>query len=1431
MTDEGGKFFDFQAKMADTLKVRLANLTLAWNNMLNDIGKETQGVLTWGIGALRTLFLHWRDLDKLIKNSMVVGGAVVGVRLLTMWFVNLSHAVGATNKQIALSWVFGKRISSLLSTLGGAIGTLFTSRIAWFSFLAITIAEAAQSLSDMDEASRRLSQSVRDGAKDNYKNITEFLDQYKKIRDSLYKDEEYSLTDQSGRERTHVRTVAQDIDKGEASKAWEAIREQIELVTQSSDAYIGRLLTIENMSERVRQGFDMLEDIKVVNAALKDINDDTIVVTKNMSAFWNLWRAPDGLFENLNDFVNSEKKILEVYEDVDKAREDAAASDLEGFADVALRDYDNDLEKFRNDLQKTTDSIIDFINLKGWSQDESKINAVFSEITNKLISDNQLDAKKAFTLQMEIEKSRSDAAKKAQAARIEDLKAAYEAASDEQRKTAIAEEIKTQQEIYDAWETNNGRGRVLWGRYTKWMKEQHLHEMTEMFRGMDAAQIASINFNEEKWKDFAERTAKKYATEHKLSYNDSFTLLENWVKNANTWSIFIPLVISTEDKKSVLDQLKEYDSQVDDADAAIERLTARVSELNKKNNKTKEETEELTRATEELTQAERDRESAIAKGGHGKKEKKDARDANKAQKNAETELQKALKEELSLIDKVRSTYKSLTKDGVDAQTAITVATSGFGETVASINKTLKKNGITLLDLGKYAGISNPRDVMNMLQSQLDQLVSSGKAKPSEIKDLQVKLKDLRVEALSFDHKVITDSLNNELGKLKDEYELAVELDANPEMGDMFLDMFDIDPNALPQTIDQYAERILGALNKSFEQRKIDFRLPTLDLTRDDIETYRNQVVDGVLDQATFDAIEKNYKEIQELREKDAKETLKKTQELQYKLADVDEKIAIETEKLERLRQKLAEETHEEKRKLLELEIKEQEQVIAKLKEEILQMLPTYKALFNSVVEHSAVVTRRLAKQWKGALANATANADGTWTITDPQNGQKATITRKEYGNQIDKVNGELRKTQSIFAKIKEAFSKGEDGLIDWAEGLQLVGNEANKAADGLKTIGEIFAAIGASDDTVEAINDVANTLEGLSQAGQGVAQIYSGDFIGGTVNVIKGTWKAVSTWLDNSDKKITRNIESSKRAVRRLQNAYEELEYAVEKSMGAAEIGARRAAIENKKLELAELERQLQLEKSRKKKKQDQDAIIELEGEVASTKRELQDLTDGVVDMLAGSDIKAAAEAFVDAWVQAWRAGENTLDAMNGKMDEMIQNLVKKGVTNKIVGTLLDPLYSEIDKFSKEGSEGGEALTINELRKIAQDAGVTAEEINVALGEFYGNLERLGILPKTLEANKQLSDLQQGIQGITEDTAGALEAYMNNVSQQIYLHTDILTQIRDAVVGFNFDAQLGTISQILLQLQYSYQTQMAIHGILEGVLTPSGRAFTVELAS
>ena len=231
-------------------------------------------------------------------------------------------------------------------------------------------------------------------------------------------------------------------------------------------------------------------------------------------------------------------------------------------------------------------------------------------------------------------------------------------------------------------------------------------------------------------------------------------------------------------------------------------------------------------------------------------------------------------------------------------------------------------------------------------------------------------------------------------------------------------------------------------------------------------------------------------------------------------------------------------------------------------------------------------------------------------------------------------------------------------------------------------------------------------------------------------------------------------------------------------------------------------------------------------------RNEIRDLKEDIVNNLLGSDVKSAAEQFVDTWVEAWRAGETTLDAIEGKMDEMTMNLIKKAASSKIVANILQPLYDAVDSYTLENSMGGVDLTTNELRALASLGSELGIKINEALGVFYGNLENLGIITQNInDGESELSALQAGIQGITEDTAGALEAYMNSVSQQVYYQSDILTQIRDAVVAWDLDVNVATMSQVLLQLQASYQAQQSIQMILEGWSNASGQAIRVEMVS
>jgi hypothetical protein len=385
----------------------------------------------------------------------------------------------------------------------------------------------------------------------------------------------------------------------------------------------------------------------------------------------------------------------------------------------------------------------------------------------------------------------------------------------------------------------------------------------------------------------------------------------------------------------------------------------------------------------------------------------------------------------------------------------------------------------------------------------------------------------------------------------------------------------------------------------------------------------------------------------------------------------------------------------------------------------------------------------------------------------------------------------------------------------------------------------------------------------------------------------------VSFLSGSSNKNITEQVEKSERSVKRLELAYVDLQQAVDKAYGTAVIGAKRVALANKELQLAEIQRQITLERSRTGKYRDEDKIIDLQKQYKELFYEIKNGYTEMVDDLMGTDVGSFAENLVSSMIDSFKQGEDYMKVFGEKFDEMIDNMIMKAIVSRVVSQYLDAVWSDLNERISSRSKSeletlsyatkrrqelesmdlheywedlgrdfilGDVMTrsmkeeaarlyeqelayIKELERSAQEtydasSAFTGSDIDYVmqrvteimpeLGEKLQNI--LGEYYKFGESSEtQLSALQQGIQGITEDTAGALEAYMNGVSQQVYYQSDLLTQIRDAVVGFNLDVQVASMSQILLQLRSSYEMQTAIHSMLEGWSSPNGMSVRVEM--
>lgn len=1669
MTDEGGKFFDFQAKQAETLRVQLANLTLAWNNMLNDVGEANQGLLTAPIVALKSLFQNWGEISHVITEVVIALGLYKGTQLVVNRLMGESAMVmkksilvskekaaadlereattrkllvsekkQITNKgkivaadyqailstreltktQALLLAAFNKQDKELMKalvkmkllkkaeieniTVGKALGivlkqvgisiaslgktiAMFMPQMAAMAALG-AIVEAVYTWSEISDKIKDINKSIVDSSKESADSIAKFLNDY---RETYRKAFEYSSKVAKNGVPTNMADGApkyKNLNDEEAQKAWQAIKEQIELSSAASSTFISRLMAINDVNDRVRAGFDYLEKIHDVNGALETLDEKAIDIAGDWSKWWNLWTLPDGLIDNLKDYQNQLDKVAEKWGSLANARA-ASEQKIEG-ADGDLHDVVEQYGTFVSDLQKTTATMYNAFTSVGIDTAEGMREA-FEKSNQKILADGNLSSKEQLQYNMAAEKQFIDYRKSL----FEEEYAFEKGRGNMERAERIREEE-------NAWVQAFGSGRAVSDAFFNWLKNQHASEITKMFGNMSKKELEQLDWSEEKWQKWARDNAESFSKQYGISFDN----LKNLVNEANTWKIFLKLFITT-DEKGVYDTLKDADAAANTAWSKIQRLKQRQAELNNipASQLTDIQKEQSSNILGEITQAQNDLNDAIAKGGHVTKNKTKA---SKAQKTAEQDVADALRQELAVIRDIQSNYDKLRKSGVDNMDAINIATQGYADTLYRVNSILKKYGVNKFNAKEFAG-KDVHKLLETLQKQRDDLVASGKIKTGSLKDLDVEIQKLTVDAKTYDMKKVTDGLNNELAKVKEEYELAVEFDANPELGGVFADMMGINAdelNQLPRTYEQVVAKLQSQVDKLFADNNLgkQFDLVSL-LNKNDFEAWA-KAQGNTLDDSFIKALDNIRQYANKVRLDEASETTKNWSQLVEKYGDlqaklvkiakqtgkeqlniikkfgtenekqqalnISEKLNIEQdpESVSRLQRELADlmnrvvqgnpqavniatATENEGESLkskafwedfkqselysmtfedmsrvstsaIQLIIDKLEELRGKVQEDPASMKALTKSLEDARKElegRSGTLTIVNAlKEYKKAtvdLGNARQNLAGANIAVSDAENQLNEAEQAGDATAVAKAVDNLRRARERQKEAEEDVVRGENNVKKSTKklqaGMETLSSELQNVQGLFDVVAKLFAA-GGDDETAEAINAISQGFSVMTTVIMGVvsAMVLLESTqpwllaIAASLSVIVG----LVSWLSGSNKKeIDEQVKKSEIAVKRLENSYRNLEAAMEKAIGAQVIAFQKAEIANKKLQLAELQRQLQLERSRDSKDYDAGKVADLEGQIIDLKNDIQGMKDNITNTFLGiNSVSDAVSSMVGNMIDALREGEDAMETFGSSIDDMVANMIKQVFSARIVGPMLEKVWNKIDeeiqkrgekyadyyadyqatldhidattggtgdgyyfwkdqsgslwysnnfwKWQKAMKAGAENLTyqqwhetlqawadwakenlqdattptMNDIHRFGADLQGISPELEGYIGELENILREMGLIKDQTKADA-LSKLQQGIEGVTEDTAGAIEAYMNIVSQRVFEQNEYLMQIRDIIVNFNLDVQVATIGQILYQMQQSYLVQQAIQARLDGWSNSNGMAVRVEM--
>jgi uncharacterized protein YukE len=120
LTNEGGKFYNMQEALAESLAGKWSNLQDAWDVMMADIAESNSGVLSDSLELLTDLMNHWEAVANILGMLTIVYGsyktAVILTNVATKGLLAVQTALNAAMKKNPIIWI--------ITLIGSVVGAL-----------------------------------------------------------------------------------------------------------------------------------------------------------------------------------------------------------------------------------------------------------------------------------------------------------------------------------------------------------------------------------------------------------------------------------------------------------------------------------------------------------------------------------------------------------------------------------------------------------------------------------------------------------------------------------------------------------------------------------------------------------------------------------------------------------------------------------------------------------------------------------------------------------------------------------------------------------------------------------------------------------------------------------------------------------------------------------------------------------------------------------------------------------------------------------------------------------------------------------------------------------------------------------------------------------------------------------------------------------
>ena len=367
---------------------------------------------------------------------------------------------------------------------------------------------------------------------------------------------------------------------------------------------------------------------------------------------------------------------------------------------------------------------------------------------------------------------------------------------------------------------------------------------------------------------------------------------------------------------------------------------------------------------------------------------------------------------------------------------------------------------------------------------------------------------------------------------------------------------------------------------------------------------------------------------------------------------------------------------------------------------------------------------------------------------------------------LDKETGQ---TKSVSQGFKDAF-KSIGSSIDFVSGC------FDSVVGGIKKMG-----ISMDEETEAILGDIGGMMDGASQLASGIAT-------GNPLSVIQGSIGLLSSAFDLfnfRDRKAERSIKKHQEAVKKLGNAYNELEHAVNKALGETVYQNQSALIQNLRAQQNEIQGMISDEKG--KKKSDKNRIAEWEEQYREAGRQIEDIIEEITQSITQTTAGDLANNLADALVEAFEGGEDAAKAFGDVANDVLKNAVKNALKLQFLEKPLQNAIKQLQKdmgFDEEGNGTFDGLTEAEQARFKN-------AIKEAGANFAAAMDMYKDLFTDLD-NTAPSTLSGAISSASQESIDLLAGQTNAVRQN---QVTSIQLIREQLMHLaNMDRGIGVIA-------------------------------------